>query len=503
MSEEKLILQIDEEYDPQLTEEEAETLKPIMQELVDGYLESKDRMTLDEWMDCKLKESLPGHNAQELVQIRRDMIGSLRIQEEKLYSVQKAYKTGRSKESWFASEAKKATSYMTAQEAGKYLSRLDAAMKSANEAMERTIHTQAGLISQNPNLDGFIAEQYHAQTFNLNAAAKGSQYRAEVLEPGAKGYSKNSVDIQIKDANGEVKARYQSKYGKDVKATEEAFNQGDYRGQQKLVPAEQLKDLEEQGIKATDRITAPDGTSSNPLEKPAAKEMQEQAQSGNWNELNWNEYQLADLAKGIGVRAGQAALMGAAIGVGFNVAQKIWKGEKIEGKELLKTALVSGADFGLKAALAGALKVGCEKGIIKMIPKGTTIETITSIVHVGIENVKIIGKMAKGELGLEEGIERMEQVTVSTVAGIAASAKGAAIGASIGTVFGPIGSAIGGFVGGTVGYMVGSYVGETIVKQAQKVRRKAFEVVVRVGKKVMGAVGAAANRLRSAARLFG
>lgn len=503
MSEEKKILLIDEEYTPPLTTEEAEALKPIMQEFVDGYLDNKDRMTIDEWLDSKLTESLPEHDHQELVQARQDIVGSLRIQEEKLHSVQKAYQTGRSPESWFASEAKRAISYMSAQEAGRYLSQLDAAMKSANEAMERTIHTQAGLVSQNPNLDGFIAEQYHAQTFNLNAAARGSQYRAEVLEPGATGYSKNSVDIQIKDANGTVRARYQSKYCKDVKATEGAFDQGDYRGQQKLVPEDQLKELKEQGIKATDRITAPDGTSSNPLEKPVAKEMQEQAQSGNWNELNWNEYQLGDLAKGIGVRAGKAALLGAAIGVGFNVAQKVWKGENIEGSELLKTALVSGADFGLKTVIAGALKVGSEKGIIKLLPKGTPIETITGIVQVGIENVKIVGKMAKGELSLEEGVECMEQVTVSTLAGIAASAKGAVIGASIGTVLGPVGSAIGGFIGGTIGYMAGSYVGETIVKQAQKVRKKLFEGIACVGKKLKGAVSAVGNRLRSLARLFG
>lgn len=39
-------------------------------------------------------------------------------------------------------------------------------------------------------LDGFIAEQYHAQTFNLNAEATGSQYRAKVLEPNGNGYAK-------------------------------------------------------------------------------------------------------------------------------------------------------------------------------------------------------------------------------------------------------------------------------------------------------------------------
>lgn len=87
------------------------------------------------------------------------------------------------------------------------------------------------------------------------------------------------------------------------------------------------------------------------------EELQEEAQSGKWNDLNWNEYKAKDLAIGIGKQAGQAALMGAAIGVGFDVAQKVWNGEEIKGEELVETAIVSGADFGVKAAAAGALKV--------------------------------------------------------------------------------------------------------------------------------------------------
>ena len=211
---------------------------------------------------------------------------------------------------------------------------------------------------------------------------------------------------------------------------------------------------------------------------------------------------MADLAKGIGKQAGQAALMGAAIGVGFDVAQKVWNGEEVECEEMVKTAISSGADFGLKAAVSGAVKVGAEKGIIKMIPKGTPAATIANIVHVGIENVKVIGRMAKGEMNAEEGFDRMEQVTVSAVAGIAASAKGMEIGAGIGTVFGPIGTAVGGFVGGAVGYMAGSSVGESVVKQMQAVRKKVYEVAVRVGDKAREAVGAVANGIHNFVSLF-
>ena len=471
-----VILAIDEELAPRISMDEAEELKSLQKKFVESYLEHKDSTPVDEWLRTEMAESLPDCSAEEVAQMCDEIITTLKVQEEKKKSLEEAIANGRSKESWFASEAKTATSYMSAQEASNYLQGLDEALESANKSLYRTIHTQAGTgpLSQNPNLDGFIAEQYHAQTFNLNAEATGSPYRAKVLEPTGNGYAKNSVDIVIIDESGKVVRRYQSKYYKDAEATAKAFENGDYRGQQKLVPDGQEQDISK---KVTTVIEAPDGTTSTPLSKERAKELQEEAQSGKWNDLNWNEYKTKDVAIGIGKQAGQAALMGAAIGVGFDVAQKVWNGEEIKGEELVETAIVSGADFGVKAAAAGALKVGVEKGIVKAIPKGTPAGTCANIAHVAIENAKIIGKMATGELTIKEGFEKMEQTTVATVAGIAASTKGVAIGAAVGSVLGPVGSVVGGFIGGTVGYMAGSKVGETVVKGVQKIRSAAKEAV--------------------------
>ena len=185
--------------------------------------------------------------------------------------------------------------------------------------------------------------------------------------------------------------------------------------------------------------------------------------------------------------------MGAAVGVGFDVAQKVWNGEEIKGEELVETAVVSGADFGVKAAAAGALKVGAEKGIIKVIPKGTPAGTIANIAYVAVENVKVVGKMATGELTVKEGIEKMEQTTVATVAGIAASTKGAAIGAAVGSVLGPVGKVVGGFIGGTIGYMAGSKVGETIVKGVQKIRKTVTDGIKSAGKAIADGAKSFAN----------
>ena len=487
-------LLLDEEDGPILVEEECKELKPIVEDFVKSY-SANPTASVESWLIPKMQEQLPERSHEEIVAMVDEIVVTIKVSEEMKASLEKAIDSGRSKESWFASEAKKATSAMSTQEAAKYLTNLDMALQQANESLYRTITTQAGTVSQNPRLDGFIAEQYHAQTFNMNAEATGSPYRAKVLEANGNGYAKNSVDIVIVDGEGKVVRRYQSKYCKDAKATEQAFEHGDYRGQQKLVPEGQEGDIAK---KSTTVLEAPDGTTSNPLTKSRAEQMRDEAQSGNWNDLNWNEYATKDLTIGIGKQAGYAALQGAAIGVGFDVAQKLWNGESIDADEVVETAIVSGADFGVKAAAAGALKVGVEKEIIKVIPKGTPAGTIANIAYVAIEDVKVLGKMATGELTMKEGIEKLEQTTVSTAAGLVAMGKGAAIGAAMGTVFGPVGTAVGGFIGGTVGYMAGSKVGEAVVKCAQKVRDGAKKVA----KTVVSGVKSVASSVASGVKSF-
>lgn len=497
-------LLLDDVDSPIIMQDECAELKPILQDFVQAYTENSDK-PVSEWLSVKLQEHLPEKTKSEIDDITTSIIASLEVAEAKKTALTAAIKMGRSKESWFASEVQSATSSMSSQQTIQYMTSLEGAVNQANESLYRTITTQAGAVSQNPRLDGFIAEQYHVQTFNMNAEATGSKYRAEVLEPKpGETYKKNSVDIVIKDENGKIVRRYQSKYCKDAAATEQAFEHGDYRGQRKLVPEGQEGEISK---KCSTVIEAPDGTKSNPLSKERAEQMRDEAQSGNWNDLNWNEYQAKDLALGIGKQAGYAALQGAAIGVGFDIAKKLWNGEEIKGEEVVETALTSGADFGVKAAAAGAIKVGVEKEIITVIPKGTPASTIANIAFVAIEDAKVIGKMFTGELTFKEGIEKIEQTTVSTAAGLVAMGKGAAMGATIGTVFGPVGMAIGGFIGGTVGYMAGSKVGEAVVKGAQKVRDTAVKVVKSIGNGIKSGIRAVSSGIKSFCRgvasLFG
>ena len=196
-------LLLDEEDGPILVEEECKELKPIVEDFVKSY-SANPTASVESWLIPKMQEQLPERSHEEIVAMVDEIVVTIKVSEEMKASLEKAIDSGRSKESWFASEAKKATSAMSTQEAAKYLTNLDMALQQANESLYRTITTQAGTVSQNPRLDGFIAEQYHAQTFNMNAEATGSPYRAKVLEANGNGYAKNSVDIVIVDGEGKV-----------------------------------------------------------------------------------------------------------------------------------------------------------------------------------------------------------------------------------------------------------------------------------------------------------
>lgn len=485
------------DFRPILFEDEAKELKGIQQSFIESYIENKDKMDIQEWLNSELKINLHEKTELEIVEISDDIIKTIKLNENNKESLQEEINNGRSKESWFAASLKKSTSNLTTVQTGEYLQGLDEAIKSVNQSMYNTITTKSGAINQNYYLDGFIAEKHHANSFNLEANLKGCEYRAEVLVPkDGQTYHKNSVDIVVKDKTGKIIERYQAKYGKTADHTIKMINEGNYNNQRLLVPAEQVEEVQKAFPNKTVVSSIGSGdVKSKPLDKTRAKELQNEAQSGNWNGLNWNEYNNKDLAIGIGREAGYAAIQGAAIGAGMELATKVWNGEEIKAEEVVEQALVSGADFGIKAATAGALKVGVEKGILKVIPKGTPAGTLANIAYIAVENVKVLGKVASGELTVKEGLNKMEQTTVSTVAGIAVGAKGTAIGATIGTVFGPVGTVVGGFVGGTVGYIAGSKAGETLVKGVQKVREKATEVVKEVGNRIVSGAENICNKI--------
>ena len=447
----------------EFTKDEAAELGKITTDFLQSYAAKPEGMTNYEWLSERFSAYLPDKSPEEISTISQEIISGLETQEEKKKSLQDSLAQGISKESWFARETQKALSGFSAEESAKYLQNLDEAVNTANAELLKTILKKDGGVSMNKNLDGFIAEEMHSQTFNLNAAATGSEFRARTLHPEGR-FGKNSVDNVIEDAAGKITRKYQLKYGQNEEASRAMYEAGDYRGQRFLGPEGKMQ--------------APDGTSSNKFSKVQAKDLQAKAQKGKWEDpLSWNDFKTKDIALGIAKETGKAGAMGLLAGAGFELARQVYADEKIDGEKVIEEGLKGGADFGIKTAAAGALKTASEKGVLNILPKGTPAGVYTTIAFSAVEGVKVLGDVASGELTPFEGYEKIEEVTASSVVGLTAASKGAAIGASVLSCLGPVGSAVGGFIGGTVGYVAGSGVAQAVVKGVQKVRRVAGEVV--------------------------
>ena len=243
-------------------------------------------------------------------------------------------------------------------------------------------------------------------------------------------------------------------------------------------------------IGGTDKVPV----KSQALSKAEAKELQLQTQeTGAVQEVSWSAYDAKMVAKFVGKQAAVAGVLGAATATGFHIAGRLMNGEEIDAEEAVGIALETGADTGLKAAVAGAVKVGSEKGMIGLIPPGTSMPLIVNIVCISIENIKILAKVAKGEITMREALDLMGCNTVSMVYGMSWGSAGAAIGAAALGWIPLVGPIIGGFTGGVVGYMAGSKFGQTIYEGAKKIASTAKEVA---GKLIRNVKEGAVNVLR-------
>lgn len=451
-----------------LTKLERKELQPICTDFLKGYQENLGKPA-EGWLSKMLQKYLPSTSEAEAKKLTAEITEDIRKNDAK----QKEQPTN--------GKLDKAAAAVNAVQAGSYLKKVDKAIADANERILDPVLRKDLNVSKNPNLDGFLAERYHAETFNVDAAVKKNTLRAEVLEPDG-AYGKNSVDVVVKDGRKIVR-KHQLKYGSDAKATERMIKEGDYRGQTPVVPEGQSKNI---SVKTVERITSPDGkVQSKPLSKSDAKQMQKNVQEGNGykNDLTYNNsVDMKAMSQELGKQTAVSFLTGVLYGATKEVGMQLANGEKLDSKKIGEASLENGGDFAAKQTLASTLKVASEKELIKAIPKGTSMETITAVSCVAVEGAKIIHKVGTGKLSAAEGVEKAVDTTASTAAGVIASAKGGEIGAGVGAAGGAvistaltgnpilgkeIGTVVGGIVGSSIGYMFGSGAAEKCVKGAK------------------------------------
>ena len=133
-----------------------------------------------------------------------------------------------------------------------------------------------------------------------------------------------------------------------------------------------------------------------------------------WEDSKWNRYRIKDLITETVHQAGETALRTTASDLCEKVTEYGFK-SVLTDKELIKESLINGADKGLKVAASGAMEVADSKGILTDT-KDT--ESRSLIACMAVENAKTFSKIAKGEIGLAQGLKEIKDTSVATLATI-------------------------------------------------------------------------------------
>jgi PE-PGRS family protein len=419
---------------------------------------------------------------------------------------------------------------LSANRANTYVDNVNSAIGKSNEEILSALTTRTGEIIQNPNLDGFIFEEHHAGTFNIDAAVKEENYYAKALKPElGETYGKNSVDMTIEDSSKIVR-KYQAKAYKNANETAKSFydrQQGyKYKFQSKLVPSDQTGEIPN----SVDKLKFGEVESKN-ISKEEIKNIQEKYQSGDKEAVKFNFEKDVDtlaISKQIGKQAVINGTMGIGIGMALDVGTKLVSGEEVEVAEVIETGVKTGTSMGLSTAVAGGIRVAVEKNVVPKVLTGVLANN-SVVGAVAASSVDMIGtafKLGSGEINLGEATKRVGTSVGSAYGAIIAAnwGYGAAMAAIVGLgTIGAVGTIIGvgvaltagavcGIVGSKVGGAIAKGIGEIskpivngaveIVKAGvnvvKSVAKGVWEGVKTVGKAVVSGVKAVGSAISSA-----
>jgi len=380
---------------------------------------------------------------------------------------------------------------LSAAKANVYVDNVNLTIGKSNEEILSALTTKTGEISQNPNLDGFIFEEHHAGTFNIDAALKEKNYYAKALKPEiGETYGKNSIDMTIEDS-GKIVRKYQAKAYKNANETAKSFydrQQGyKYKFQSKLVPSDQTGDIPN----AVDKMKFGEVESKN-ISKEEIKNIQEKYQSGDKEAVKFSFEKDVDalaISKQLGKQAVINGTIGIGIGMAMDVGVKIVSGEKVEVAEVIEAGVKTGTSMGLSTAVAGGIRVAVEKNVLpKVLTKILSSNSVIgAIAGASIDIIGTAFKLGSGEISLGEATRNIGKSIGSAYGAIIASGWGYGIAmtamaglgviGTVGTVIGVGVAVVTSVVCGLVGSKVGGAIAEGIGKIAKPIVDGAVEIV--------------------------
>ena len=356
-----------------------------------------------------------------------------------------------------------------------YVSAVDAAIKQLEENINNHNYRNLGI----KQLQGFMLEEWSAGTFNVDAIAADSTYRAEVLHSTAK----DSVDVLMKQGGQDVGAYSAKSYADGAKsAIEQArlnpeTRQASYQGQGRLVPTDQLSDAKAEASrralrnrsirpdvskayseteeKLTDTITTKDGTKSRTATR---KDLEEIARESKKQDFKASEHgvtaESAIRTEYLLKQALKAGYTAAAVTVAVQLAPEIYKAVDYlikhgeldiqQIKRMGTKGISAGAEGFLRGSVASSLKIMCDAGMLGEIFKDINPTVLGTVVALVMQTVKNSILVAAGKMSTQQmGATFVDTVVIS---------GGYLLGAHIG---GLIGQTLG-FELPVVGYLLGT-----------------------------------------------
>lgn len=334
-------------------------------------------------------------------------------------------------------------------------------------------------------LKGWLAEQWHAETFNVNCKVKNND------NAWAKVANNNKPGEDIIYGSGNEIKTAEVKYHKDGISTAKAISRPDYINKEKIVPSDQLDNVHESAQKnaikiesyrpeqaehyrdtanrADDRLRV-DDVCSKPLDEAKAKEMakdfkKEKSISPDKYRLNTEEFvSWNDIARESTEAAMHAAILSAAISAApliFDILKDYIENEPIHVNVLtnrVSSILLSSAGAGLRGGIAATLTASCKTGLL-----GTSLKNISPTV-IGMATTMTINAIDYS-FKLQRGKITQHQFTNYCIKDsfILSSAM---VGASIGQLIIPIpllGALVGNLVGASLGAATHGAINETML----------------------------------------
>ena len=521
----------------------------IIQKFLRSYAEnekSQDKKDLKTWLVSELQNELPNKKAEDIEKIATELISGIEIYYTKKKEVEKYQSLGITNGDYVGNEIlekvadeieeaeivdtkeiiedmkevsnilsqyNEAMIYETAaikepqlvanilstNSVNNYVDTINTAIDNANKTIIESVTTKAGTINQNPNLDGFIFEEHHAGTFNIDASVKQKSYHAEALKPElGETYGKNSIDIVIEDSGKYVK-KYSAKAYKNANETAKSFYDKitgyKYKFQSKLVPTDQTKEI----VNSVDKIKF-DNVESKGVTKTEIKNIQSELQSGNKKTDIFSfkkDVNTISISKQIGKQAMVNGTMGLGIGMVANIGANIITGKGVEAEEVIEAGIKTGASMGMATAVAGGIRVAVEKKVIPTV--FSRILTNNTIGTVAVASMDIVGtafKLGSGEITLGKAVKDIGKSVGAAYGAIVASgwgyaggmaiagmiglgtigAVGTILGVGVAVVAGAVCATVGSKVAGAIASGIGA-VAETIVDGAVNIVKKGKEVV--------------------------